>query len=56
MGARRADSRPIRTPAVAATDNGLPALELAAGIARVKRAKSIGVGSGNWAHTPKVAR
>jgi site-specific recombinase XerD len=39
---------PIRTPAVAATDNGLLAPELAAGIQRVKRAKSIGVRAGDW--------
>jgi hypothetical protein len=39
---------PIRTPAVAATDNGRLALVQAGGIARVKSAKSIGVRSGNW--------
>ena len=39
---------PIRTPAIAATDNGLLAPEPAAGIARVKRAKSIGVRAGDW--------
>jgi hypothetical protein len=38
----------IRKLTVAATDNGLSAPELAAGIARGKRAKSIGVGSGTW--------
>src|ERR1035438_1939423 len=38
----------IRTPAVAATDNGLLAPEPAAGIARVKSAKSMGVRSGKW--------
>src|ERR1039457_6732695 len=38
----------IRKLAVEATDNGLLAPELAAGIARVKSAKSIGVGAGNW--------
>jgi hypothetical protein len=35
---------PIRKLAVAVTDNGLLAPELAAGIARVKSAESIGVG------------
>src|ERR1035441_9725205 len=38
----------IRKLAVEATDNGLLAPELAAGIARVKSAKSIGVRMGNW--------
>src|ERR1035438_3479122 len=38
----------IRKPAVAATDNGLLAPELAAGSARAKSAKSIGVRSGKW--------
>ena len=38
----------IRTLAVEATDNGLLAPELAAGIARAKSAEPIGVGSGNW--------
>src|ERR1700684_3973860 len=38
----------IRKLAVEATDNGLLAPELAAGIARVKSAKSIGVRAGNW--------
>src|SRR5712692_3261757 len=38
----------IRKLAVEATDNGLLAPELAAGIARVKSAKSIGVRVGNW--------
>lgn len=38
----------IRKLAVEATDNGLPAPELAAGIQRVKSAKSIGVRAGNW--------
>jgi hypothetical protein len=38
----------IRKLAVEATDNGLLAPELAAGIARVKSAKSIGVRGGNW--------
>jgi hypothetical protein len=39
---------PIRTLAVEATDNGLLAQELAAGIQRVKIAKAIGVRTGNW--------
>jgi hypothetical protein len=34
--------------AVEATDNGLLAPELAAGIARVKSARSIGIRAGNW--------
>ena len=38
----------IRKLAVEATDNGLLAPELAAGIQRVKSAKSIGVRAGNW--------
>ena len=38
----------IRKLAVEATDNGLLAPELAAGISRVKSAKSIGVRAGNW--------
>jgi len=38
----------IRKLAVEAADNGLPAPELAAGIARVKSAKSIGIRVGNW--------
>jgi len=38
----------IRKLAVEATDNGLLAPELAAGIARVKSAKSIGIRVGNW--------
>jgi integrase len=38
----------IRKLAVEATDNGLLAPEIAAGIARVKSAKSIGVRAGNW--------
>ena len=38
----------IRKLAVAAMDNGLLAPELAAGIQRVKSAKSIGVRMGNW--------
>ena len=38
----------IRKLAVEATDNGLLAPELAAGIARVKSAKSIGIRTGNW--------
>ena len=38
----------VRKLAVEATDNGLLAPELAAGIARVKGAKSKGVRVGNW--------
>jgi integrase len=38
----------IRKLAEEATDNGLLAPELAAGISRVKSAKSIGVRAGNW--------
>ena len=38
----------IRKLAVEATDNGLLAPELAAGIQRVKSAKSIGLRMGNW--------
>ena len=38
----------IRKLAVEATDNGLLAPELAAGIARVKSAKSVGIRVGNW--------
>jgi site-specific recombinase XerC len=38
----------VRKLAVEAVDNGLLAPELAAGIARVKSAKSIGVRTGNW--------
>jgi len=38
----------IRKLVVEATDNGLLAPDLAAGIARVKSAKSLGVRAGNW--------
>jgi len=38
----------IRKLAVEAADNGLLAPELAAGIARVKSAKSVGIRVGNW--------
>jgi len=38
----------IRKLAVEASDNGLLAPELAAGIARVKSAKSVGIRVGNW--------
>jgi integrase len=38
----------VRKLAVEAVDNGLLAPELAAGIARVKSAKAIGVRTGNW--------
>jgi hypothetical protein len=38
----------IRKLAIEASDNGLLAPELAAGIARVKSAKSVGIRVGNW--------
>jgi site-specific recombinase XerD len=38
----------IRKLAAEAADNGLPAPELAAGIARVRSAKSVGIRTGNW--------
>jgi len=38
----------IRKLAAEAADNGLLAPELAAGIARVKSAKSVGIRTGNW--------
>src|SRR5450432_3700656 len=38
----------VRKLAVEAADNGLLAPELAAGIARVKSAKSVGIRTGNW--------
>src|ERR1019366_2676466 len=38
----------VRKLAVEAADNGLLAPELAAGITRVKGAKSVGVRTGNW--------
>src|SRR5580693_8192672 len=38
----------IRKLAAEAADNGLIAPELAAGIARVKSAKSVGIRMGNW--------
>jgi site-specific recombinase XerD len=38
----------IRKLAVEAADNGLLAPELAAGIVRVKSAKSVGIRVGNW--------
>src|SRR5262244_3286637 len=38
----------IRKLAAEAADNGILAPELAAGIARVKSAKSVGVRTGNW--------
>jgi len=44
----RVASSAIRAPAVAATGNGRLVPELAAGIAGVKSAKSIGVRSGTW--------
>ena len=42
----------IRKLAAEAADNGLLAPELAAGIARVKSAKSVGVRAGNWLSLP----
>ena len=41
----------IRKLAAEAADNGLIAPELAAGIARVKSAKSVGIRTGNWLST-----
>ncbi len=38
----------IRKLAAEAADNGLLAPELAAGIARVKSAKTVGIRAGNW--------
>jgi site-specific recombinase XerD len=38
----------IRKLAAEAADNGLIAPELAAGIGRVKSAKSVGIRTGNW--------
>ena len=38
----------IRKPAAEAADNGLLEPELAAGIARVRSAKSVGIRTGNW--------
>jgi site-specific recombinase XerC len=38
----------VRKPAAEAADNGLLAPELAAGIARVKSAKTQGIRTGNW--------
>src|SRR6202163_3552797 len=44
----------VRKLAVEAADNGLLAPELAAGIARVKGAKSKGVRVGNWLSLPQA--
>jgi integrase len=44
----------VRKLAVEAADNGLPAPELAAGITRVKGAKSKGVRVGNWPWLPQA--
>src|SRR5450755_4354842 len=44
----------IRKLAVEATDNGLLAPELAAGIQRVKSAKTLGVRTGNWLNTKQA--
>ena len=46
----------VRRPAAEAADNGLLAPELAAGIARVKRAKSMGVRTGNCTHPERNQR
>src|ERR1035441_5908229 len=46
----------VRKLAVEAADNGLPAPELAAGITRVKGAKSIGVRVGNWLSVQQAQR
>jgi site-specific recombinase XerC len=45
---------PIRKLAVEAMDNGLLAPDLAAGIQRVKSAKSLGVRTGNWLNTKQA--
>ena len=44
----------IRKLAVEAMDNGLLAPELAAGIQRVKSAKTLGVRTGNWLNTKQA--
>jgi hypothetical protein len=44
----------IRKLAVEAMDNGLLAPELAAGIGRVKSAKTLGVRTGNWLNTKQA--
>jgi len=46
----------VRKLAVEAADNGLLAPELAAGITRVKGAKSIGVRTGNWLSVQQAQR
>ena len=46
----------IRKLAAEAADNGMLAPELAAGIARVKSAKCVGVRTGNWPSTVKRRR
>ena len=46
----------VRKLAVEAADNGLLAPELAAGITRVKGAKSIGVRVGNWLSVQQAQR
>jgi hypothetical protein len=46
----------IRKLAVEAMDNGLLAPELAAGIQRVKSAKTLGVRTGNWLNTRQACR
>ena len=44
----------IRKLAVEAADNGLLAPELAAGVARAKSAKSVGIRVGNWLSLPQA--
>src|SRR6202795_241153 len=46
----------IRKLATEAADNGLLALELAAGIARVRSAKSVGIRTGNWLSVRQAQR
>ena len=46
----------IRKLAVEAMDNGLLAPELAAGIQRLKSAKTLGVRTGNWLIPNKLKR
>ena len=46
----------VRKLAVEAADNGLLAPELAAGITRVKGAKSVGVRTGNWLSVQQAQR
>ena len=46
----------IRKLAAEAADNGLLAPELAAGIARVRSAKSVGIRAGNWLSVRQAQR